>query len=108
MLGPNLIVHKLSVQLDQEVATIICFTHSLDSINKYFSAEFRELGSTISNHGFSIPSDRQATFQEQIRVLGNASDITPIGRINLEDWLTKKMEEAYGRTAKITIERIGN
>ena len=41
-------------------------------------------------------------------MLGNASDITPIGRINLEDWLTKKMEEAYGRTAKITIERIGN
>jgi hypothetical protein len=95
---------KIIVDDKENRATLICVTYRIDTEGRYFGAEFYELVSSFDNSTFSIPYDRGASFQEELRVTARGYAVTPEYRKEIEKWIENKMKEAYGNTLKVTIE----
>lgn len=96
--------YKIVVDNRTDRATLICVTYRIDTTGRYFGAEFYELVTTFDNSKFSIPYDRGATFQEELRVTARGYAVAPEYRKDIEKWIENKMKEAYGDDLVIFIE----
>lgn len=67
------------------------------------AADFRLVGSSFDASGISIPSSRQATFREQLRVTGVASDTADTDD---RPYIESKLREAYGARVTVDVEPV--
>jgi hypothetical protein len=92
------------VDFGQNRASVICVTYFLAPSKEHVGVEFIQVFHTSSDK-FGIPSDRVATFQEELRTLNVATGIAP-DRNSETLYIQQKLNEAYGAAAKIHIKRI--
>lgn len=73
------------------------------NVGRFRAADFVRVDSSFDDSQFSISSRRQATFQEELRVTGRASDI-----VEGDDatYLKSKMRVVYGHRVTVTVEPI--
>ena len=54
-------------------AGLVCVTYNLDTGKRFVGIEYYELVWSFEDENLSIPSSRQATFKEELRVLHQAA-----------------------------------
>ena len=79
-------------------------TYCLGPSKEHAGVDFFEVLFT-SNQKFGIPSDRAATFQDELRTLHQAAAIVP-SRDAENLYIQQKMCEAYGADATVHIKRV--
>ena len=104
MIKTDIKAYRVVADNRENCATLICVTYRVDTVGRYFGAEFYELVSSFDNTKFSIPYDRGATFQEELRVTARGYAVAPEYRKDIEKWLENKMEEAYGSDIIVIVE----
>lgn len=98
--------YKVFVESRSNNAGLICSTYNLDSSKEIVGIEYYEMVYSSSPHGLKIPSSRQATFQEELRVLHQAAS-TYEGPRNIETaYIEARLSEAYDNIINIHISEI--
>src|SRR5467141_3917950 len=95
-------VYSASVRSSMGVSAD-CFAYARDLGAEYRTVEFRLLQSTFPDAGLSIPSTRQATFQETFRVLGEVHDAFDRRQEDDEKFIKRKMRDAFGAGVSIDV-----
>lgn len=103
----NIKAYKVVAYNKVNRSTLICVTFRFDSNEQYFG-DFIELVSTFDNSSFKIPTGRNATFQEELRVNAKAVVEAPKDTWQIENWIEKEMKNVYGADLKVIIEDFGN
>lgn len=85
-------------------AVVICITYYIAPSKEHVGVEFYQTIHTSSER-FGIPSDRVATFQEELRTLNQAAGIAP-DRAAETLYIQQKMYEAYGAGATVHVKPI--
>lgn len=83
-------------------------TYRSGETNEYLAFDFRRYSPASDYGNLSIPSNRVANFQEQLRVLNNATVVSKSDRNQEVSIIKNKLEEAYGETAKIDVKDVSS
>lgn len=94
--------YRVAVTLNNDNAFLLVQFYSFAGAQgkQHPFADFHLLTTTFSNQGLSIPSNRQATFQEELRILGQASEALADRNDEIGS-ITSKMQEAFGNAAQV-------
>jgi hypothetical protein len=106
MIKNNIKAYKIFIKKEGSTATILCVTYGIDNIDRYFGAEFYILVNSFDNSSFSIPSNRTATFQEEVRATGKGFGVAPEYSTGIEDWIQFKIKDAYGNDLDLKFEKL--
>ena len=98
--------YRVRAEVENDSATHIVMTYDMSHNQNIIGMEFYRIVFNTEDSKFSIPSGRQATFQEELRVLNQAIVFEPSQRQGEQDIIERKMKEAYGSTAKVQVEQI--
>jgi len=98
--------YRIKVEEDQSGAGLICVTYNLDSSKQFVGVEYYQLVRSFDDSGLNIPSSRQATFQEELRVLHNAASTFKGKRSEEKKHIETKLKEAYGSPVTVNYEEI--
>ncbi len=98
--------YRVRVAEGSLVAGLICITCNLDAENKFVGIEYYCQVWSFDDKGFNIPSSRQATFQEELRVLHHAVSTYEGPRNDEKKHIELKLKEAYTSADSITFEEI--
>jgi len=94
-----------SVSQNGRTDSVVVISYELDRSNRFTGYEFFKIVTSLDMPRLAIPSDRQATFQEELLVLDKAvhADETPESH---EDKIKEKLSEAYTSGQQITVRKI--
>jgi hypothetical protein len=106
MIKNNIKAYRIRVTKEGSTATILCVTYGIDNIERYFGAEFYVLVNSFDNSSFSIPSNRTATFQEELRATGKGYGVAPEYSTGIEDWIQFRIKDAYGHDSDLTFDQV--
>lgn len=84
---------------------IVAITYDLDTAGRFTGYEFYKLITSLDAPTLSIPSHRQATFEEELRVLDKAYFADDASG-PIEDRIKQKLAEAYHSGEIISVESI--
>jgi len=98
--------YRVSVDTAPGGAGLVCVTYNLDTDRGFVGVEYYELVFSTDQPELSIPSSRQATFQEELRILHQAASAYEGARDNDKSHIEDRLKEAYGNQATIHIEEI--
>jgi len=99
--------YRVQVSDGASAAALILIAYNLDAGKRFLGIEFYQLTSCFDNSQLSIPSGRQATFREALRVLGQSADAEAIARTQEVSRIESKVKEAYGASASVQIQSVG-
>lgn len=99
-------VFKVVVYNSEDCATLVCIVYRIGSMERGLVASFRQEVASFGNSQFSIPSERVATFQEELRVKTKVYEVVPEDIRDIEKWIEGKMKDAYGNDTIVTIEEL--
>ncbi len=102
----NQIFYRATIQIGKEIDYIIVRVFYSDRKKSIINMEFYRLSGSIKNEGFSIPSKRQATFQEELRILNKARSIIRCDIKKAKNLIKEKIKEAYCEEAKVCLKNI--
>lgn len=109
MIKTDIKAYKVVVDYKQARATLICVTYRISLSAPQYGVEFYELVTSFDNSDFNIPyGSHTLTFQEELRIFSTAAAIAPSNREGIEDWITTKMKEAYGKEISVAVEDFPN
>ena len=104
MLKTDLKVFKAVVDNNGERAVLVCVTYRIGSLSPHYGAEFYELITSFDNSPLKIPLGAHTfTLQEELRLFSNAVAIAPENGKEIEAWIETKMQEVYGKEAKVFV-----
>jgi len=98
--------YRVRVEVENDSASHIVITYDMSDNQNIIGMQFYRTVFNTDDSEFSIPSGRQATFQEQLRVLNQATISEQSQRQGEQEIIKRKMKEAYGSTAKVQVEQI--
>lgn len=98
--------YRVSVDAEPGGAGLVCVTYNLDGGRKFVGVEYYELVFSLEQPELNIPSSRQATFQEELRVLHQAASTYEGARDKERSHIEGRLKEAYGEEATVHIEEI--
>ncbi len=98
--------YRIQVENSNGIAGLTCVINSNILSTKHFGAIFHEVITTFDNTSISIPTNRQATFQEELRYIQEAGAEEQETPNDIEKWIENKMKEAYGDNLIIHVEEI--
>lgn len=84
---------------------VVVITYDLDAAGRFTGYEFYKLMTSLDAPALSIPAHRQATFEEELRVLDKAYFADDASG-SIEDRIKKKLAEAYRAGESISVEPI--
>ena len=84
---------------------IVVITYDVDASGRFTGYEFYKLMTSLEGPPLSIPSSRQATFAEELRVLDKAYFADDASG-PIEERIKRKLAEAYSPVEFITVEPI--
>ncbi len=106
MIKTDVKAYKVVVDKEGAKITLLCVTHKISSIGPHYVAEFHELVTSLDNSAYKFPqANQKLSFAEELRIFSKASLIAPENRVNMEDWISTKMEEGYGDNIKVQVEK---
>lgn len=86
--------YRFDIAIDESCAMIIVLYQKM--LDKFINVNFYVLVDTYDNSRIKIPSDRTASFQEELRVLGKANCTVSIGSNQIQTWAELMIIDAYG------------
>ncbi|MDH4162501.1 MAG: hypothetical protein OEW15_07395 [Nitrospirota bacterium] len=98
--------YRVRVSEGSLAAGLICITSNFDAGKQFVGIEYYALVWSFDDTVFSIPSSRQATFQEELRVLHHAISTYEGKRVDETKHIETKLKEAYGSAVTVTFEEI--
>lgn len=98
--------YRVWVEEGENSAGLICVVYNLDTAKEFVGIEYFELVWTFDNTGITIPSERMATFREELRVLHQAAS-TYRGPRNIDQQhIRANVKEAYGPNVRVNFTEI--
>ncbi len=98
--------YKAFVNSSSGNAGLICSSYYIDSAKEIIGIEYYQTIVSSNPHNFSIPGSRQATFQEELRVLNQATSIYKGRRADEKAHIEKNIRSAYDGIQGITLDEI--
>jgi len=95
---------RITVQINQEMAGLICISYYLDANNTQLCMDFFELATTFADLP-QIPNDRPMTFKGTIRSFGRATVVQIVADNYRSTAISSVITEAYD-TTNINIEEV--
>lgn len=102
----NVTGYKAVVTVNGDSDFVLVTTYDLDPNKNHVGFDFSRCVLSIPDTDISIPTGRQATFREELRLFDRASAVTAVDRSQEEGFIRQKLEETYGSSATITITRL--
>jgi|GEM_PF-4807225 len=87
-------------------ARVICMVIDLGKGRRGFN--YVKIDTTLNDLKFAANDTYKDSFQNQLRGLGSAGDVSNDSNIGNEDLIRQKLLEAYGENAEIKIKEIEN
>ena len=97
---------KVTLSADQASAFLIVASYFLDHAKRFMGYDFYELATSFEAEDLQIPSSRLPTFKEELRAFAQASTTSERGRTDEPGFIEKKLREAYGTNAIVTVNEI--
>jgi hypothetical protein len=98
--------YRVIVEQGRNSWGLICVTYNLDLAKEFVVIEYFELMWSCDDPGLNIPSSRQATFKEELRVLHLAASTYKGQRSVEKQQIEGKLKEAYGSNITVNFEDI--
>jgi hypothetical protein len=97
---------KVTVTVGEASAFLVVASYFLDQAKRFMSYDFYELGTSFGDEVSQIPVSRPPTFKEELRAFAQASTTSENGRTDDPGFIEKKLREAYGTNAIVTVNEI--
>jgi len=98
--------YRVRVDGDRSSAVLVCVTYNLDTGKRLVGIEYYELVWSFEDENLSIPSSRQATYKEELRVLHQAASAYEGPRAYEKEHIESHLKVAYGSDVNVCLEDI--
>jgi hypothetical protein len=99
--------YRVTVGDTRNLAVLNVGVSQIGSQTRDYAVEFNERLSDFDDSKLTIPDNRQATFQEELRKMKrHSSSLIPQNVADIKEFIEKKMKEAYGSDCSVDITEI--